>query len=211
MPAEKKITTDYSSNSHKTKAATVDQTEKPKVEKIINGEVVERKKSLGRKFMSVFAGDDLKSVISYVAFDVAVPTLKTLISDMASQGVERALFGDSRPRAGARPGGYTSYNRVSSPLGGRSEPRALTQRARATHDFREIILPARGDAEAVLDGLQMLVDQYSVALVSDLYELVGITGSFTDNKWGWINLAGSNVRRIPEGYLVNLPQPISID
>src|SRR5450756_2723645 len=72
-----------------------------------------------------------------------------MISEAVSQGVERLMFGDIRPRAtqGSRPG-YTNYSRAQP----QSTPqRTMTRQARTTHDFSDIILESRGDAEDVLD------------------------------------------------------------
>jgi hypothetical protein len=56
-----------------------------------------------------------------------------------------------------------------------------------------------------------LTFDYGQASISDLYELVGITANFTDNKWGWTDLRSSSVSRARDGYLLNLPRPILLD
>lgn len=200
--------TQYAANSHKSKQ---EPPERKAPEKIISGSAKQRKKGVGSKFVEAFGGDDAKSVGAYLLMEVAIPALKTLISDMASQGVERALFGESRPRSTPRAGNsnYTSYNRMSSPTP-RAEPRTMSSRGRATHDFNEVILDSRGEAEHVIDQLTEMVSSYGMATVSDLYALVGITGSFIDDKWGWTDLRDSGVRRIREGYLILLPRTESL-
>ena len=66
--------------------------------------------------------------------------------------------------------------------------------------------------EEVLGNLQDIVaSEFEQATVADLYELAGITSSFTDNKWGWMDLRGANVKRVREGYQLNLPKPILLD
>ena len=82
---------------------------------------------------------------------------------------------------------------------------------RARLNFDDIILESRGEAEEVLSHLLELVENYGVASVADLYELVGITGSFTDNKYGWTNLSTASVSRVRDGYLLNLPNATPID
>jgi hypothetical protein len=209
MPDEK-IVINYSGNSHSSKQGKVKpepEEKQPKIEKVIEGEVIERKKPLGRKIAETFAGDDMRSVGNFILMDVLIPAAKTMISDAMSQGVERMLFGDSRPRSGMRPS-YTPYNRLSSPTSStrspfREDPRAPLRR----EESREIILPSRGEALEVLDQLRDIVDQYDFASVSALYSLVGITGRFTDEKWGWTDLRGANIRRVREGYLLDLPRP----
>lgn len=216
MPEEERVKivkTNYPSNSNTRKQAVGGSKSEKVVERVTTNEVVQRKKPLGRKLVESFTGDDVGSVGHYILMEVLLPAAKTMISDAASQGVERLLFGDSRPRAGNTRvgGGYTSYNRMYGGSTRRDEPRTISRTARATHDFGEVILQTRGEAEDVLDRLSALVEQYDVATVSDLYELVGITGAFTDDKWGWADLRGSSIRRIRDGYLVELPRPTPID
>lgn len=210
----------FPSNAHRKKAAETPK-ERPAVEKVITGGVIQRKKPFGKKFAEVFVGDDVNNVLAYVFGDVMVPAIKTTMSDMVSEGIERLLFGDTRRSRSTRVGkpvqNYTSYNRYYDskqprPLG-RPEPqehREMSSRAKATHDFDEIILRDRGDAEQVLDKLTELIDTYEVATVEDLYDAVDITSTYTDQRWGWYSLAAASVSRVREGYLLNLPKPVAI-
>src|SRR5664279_3084609 len=95
--APKAIPMNYKPNSHKTKDAPTKEVEQntKKLDRITTGEVIQRKKSLGRKISETFTGDDINSVWSYVLFEVIIPAAKTMISDAASQGVERMLFGEN--------------------------------------------------------------------------------------------------------------------
>lgn len=201
-------------NSNKDKqAAPKRQSAKPeKLPKSISGEVVSRKKPMLRRIAATFTGDDSKTVGHYVLFEVVLPAVKQLISDAASQGIERLLFGDAsrNSRTPSRPG-YNAYNRVSPTTApNRGDTRGISERARATHDFNEIVLESRGEAEKVRDDLIACVEQYDVATVSDLYDLVGITGSFQDDKWGWYAPLEIRVTPVRHGYLLNLPktQPV---
>lgn len=207
----------YPANSHKAREGSASSKEskapEQRAQKVVTGEVVKRKKPLGKKIAETFAGDDAQNVGQYILFDVIIPAAKSMISDAVSQGIERMLFGDSKRRTtngGSRPG-YTSYNKMYSRDSDRTDGRSISRRARAAHDFDEIILTSRGEAEEVLDRLTDLIENYDVATVSDLYDLVGITGSFTDDKWGWTSLAGAGVSRVREGYLLNLPKTQPID
>lgn len=204
----------YTSNSHKSKDAKKEAPKaERKVEKVITGKVVKRQKPLGKKVAETFAGDDAQTVGNYILFDVVLPAAKTMISDAVSQGVERLLFGDNaRARSTARPG-HTSYNRISgsSAAGTVRAPREISRRARTNHEFDEVVLGTRGEAELVLERLGDLVDQYDSATVSDLYDLIGITGSFTDDKWGWTDLRTAGVSRVRDGYLLSLPRTEPLD
>ena len=52
-----------------------------------------------------------------------------------------------------------------------------------------------------------IIDQFEVASVADLNDLVGFPTSYTDNKWGWIYLGDVQIRQVREGYLIDLPSP----
>lgn len=213
----------YPSNSQKAKKPESakpkkDIQEKPKLEKVASGE--HRKKSLGKRITETFTGDDATSVGEYVLFDVVIPAAKTMISDAVGQGVERMLFGDvRRPRTSGigQRANYTNYNRMrpattTSP-GRAFEPDGpvLSKRARASHDFGEVVLEDRGKAEIVLERMSEALDIYGLVTVTDFYDLVGISGSYTDDKWGWSDLRSARVVRDRAGYFIDLPNPSPID
>jgi hypothetical protein len=50
------------------------------------------------------------------------------------------------------------------------------------------------------------VSQYEQATVNDLYELVGVSGNFTDENYGWTDIRGAGITRIRGGYLLDLPK-----
>ena len=152
----------------------------------------------------------------YVVFDVLIPAAKDMIAEAGAQGIERLIFGESRRRRGgpppaAGPTGYVSYNRYAmqsqNPMN--QPPRDISRRARSQHDFDEIVLQSRSEAEDVIDRLFDLVSRYDSATVADLYELVGLKSAHTDHKWGWTDVRGTTVSRLRggEGYLLDLPEP----
>lgn len=200
---------DYPSNSQKAKKQQ--PAERVKQEKVVEGVVRQRKQGLAGKVFHDFVAEDSSSVIQYVVMEVLLPAAKNTISDVVSQGIERLLYGDSRPRRSERTG-YTNYQsravRSSAPL---NDPRPpLSRQARTTHEFGDIIFETRADADEVLDRLRDLIDQYELATVSDLYDLCDITPEFTDNKWGWYDLRDASIRAIRGGYSLNLPRTQAI-
>lgn len=213
---------EFPSNSRKP-IASKDKTEPKIVEKVISGEVVRRKKSLGKRVSDHFGGANAKGVFGFVTLEVLLPAAKDAVADAVSQGVERMIFGEARStsrRTGMRPGnggrnGFVNYTRFSpnTPRDGRREEphNSISRRARANHDFDEIILPTKVEAEEVIDGLFELVSKYDMATVSELYSLVGISGDFTDEKYGWTDLRGAGSSRVRGGYLLDLPKPEYLD
>ena len=207
----------YPSNSRKSKEAIVapkaeEKVEEKKVEKVTTGEVIRRKKPLGRKFTETFINGDAKSTWAYVAFDVLIPSAKDMFVDAIQQAAERMFYGEARSRKfSQRPTGstgYINYNRASSSGPGKDDRRpSMSRKARASHNFDEIILDTRVEAEEVIDHLFSLVSKYEVATVADLYELIGTTSDYTDDKWGWYDLRGAGAVQVRSGYLLELPKP----
>lgn len=208
---------EYPSNSHRSKEET--PPEPPKnIEQVTTGKVVRQKQSLGRRFTSLFIAGDSDSVMQYVFMEVLLPGARDMVADAVTQYAERMIFGGPRsaPRRGAGAGrvvgsggpGYTSYNRFSQKPSLENPRAGISAQDRATHNFDRIVLDNRYEADEVIDRLFDLISRYEQATVSEFYELVGETGSFTDQKWGWRDIRGAEVKRVRTGYLLVLPQPI---
>jgi hypothetical protein len=199
------------------------QEEVKQVRRVIEGEVIRRKKPMLRRFRDLFVGDG-RSVKDMVLEDILVPGLRDMFYDAFTSGVEGMLYrGDHRPR-GRRPsqrgggGGWhnggTRYDRMGSGSRERREDprdrdrREMSDRGRARHDFDEVILSTRAEADEVLGQLYDLLEKYDAVSVHDLYHLVGISSTPMDHKWGWTELFNSGITRTRGGgYLLDLPSP----
>lgn len=183
------------------------------IKRITSSDAVRRKRPIRKQFLETFIVGDFKSSVQFVVLDVLRPAIQDLLVESVHQGFEKLMFGlNGSRRRGATPPqtgpmGHINYNR--QPMSNRftAPQRVLNRQARAQHNFDEIILETRVEAEAVIDRLFDLVRQYDFATVADLYELVGFSSAHTDHTWGWENLAGSGVSRARGGYLLDLPSP----
>lgn len=215
---------EFPSNSHRARAPRkTEEAEPKKIDPIVTGEVIKRKKPLGKRFAETFVGGDAKGVAGYVMFDVLIPAAKDMVADAMSQGVERMLFGEARSsarRGGYRPtAGYTAYNRMSSSpttTAYRPDPRdtraPAAPRARRANAVADVVIPSRHEADEVVDRLYDLLEKYDVVSVREYYEMVNVPFDHTDEKYGWTNLSGTRTTRLGnEGYLVELPRPEPID
>lgn len=211
---EKVVRFDYPSNAMNAKQEP--KSEK-KVEQVVTGTVIKKKKSPFARLTQNFVVEDSGTVLEHLLTDVLVPAAKSLIYDLFTEGLQRKLYGDSRPRTPAQRT-YTSYStRSSAPSpGGRHIPGStsnvtpLNRIQRSNHDFRDIILADRGDAEDVLDRMRDLIRDYQVASVNDFYELVGLSGEFTDDKWGWYDLRSASIRAVRGGWAFSLPRTMPV-
>lgn len=200
---------EFPSNSMTPKLGRQASQPKPEVHKVVSGKA--RKKSAGRRFASSFIAEDAHSVGEYIVMDVLLPATKNVISDMISEGVQRMLFGDSGPRRNKNVRDnrtIVSYNKYYNDRPSRP---AYSRRARATHDFDELVYASRDEADLVIDKLADLIDQYGAASVRDLYDLSGVTAEYTDENWGWYSVGGASARRIRDGYILDLPKPVVLE
>lgn len=201
------MATDYSSKSEKKPgAATVDDKD---LKQVVTAEVVEKKKSLGSKFKSLFFGGEIKSAGRYVVSDVVIPAMRDAVVDTFTMGIERVVYGEPRSRRrGMYSGGNVSYNRPVNR--GRSTmlpdqpPRRQPSRVtrRESNDF---LIASREEASLVLDTMIECISKYEVVSRADLLELLGHPMATVDRKWGWFSLEDANIRQTREGYLLELP------
>lgn len=186
------------------------------VQRVTSADAVRRPPSLGKRFTQTFiAGDGARTAWDYMIFEVMIPEAREAVVNGLQSFVERLFTGGRVRTGGTRPNpyGHFSYNRMFR--GGAQDDRPplptrqqLSGPARARHDFDEIILENRVDAEEVRDHMYNILNHYDVVTVADLYQLVGIKPDHTDTTWGWTSLKGTEVGRVRGlGYLLDLPEP----
>lgn len=186
-----------------------------KVAPVVSGEVVRRKKPLGRKFAETFlSGDAPKTVLGYVAHQVLIPALRDMVADAGREMIDRAIYGGERTTRrtnyrSSRGESVINYNGVST-QSRRSDDRPerpLSRRARQMHDFQQIIIPSRAEADEIVRLMYDRLKRFNEVTVSYLYQLLDISSTYVDEDWGWTDLRGTDVHRVREGYLLDLPDP----
>lgn len=207
---------DYPSNSHRSretaKSTSAVPTEK-KVAKVVTGNVKTKKKSEFRKLADTFIAEDVANVKSYLVHDVLIPTFKNTIWDAFTNSLEMVLFGEVR-RNKSHSGSSSSYVSYSSysDRNRRDTRHRDDDRNRNRFDFDEIVLDSKGDAEAVLDQMEDILDRYNVVTVADLYDMLGRSAPYTSQKYGWTNLRNAEAVRVRGGgYVLKLPRALPID
>lgn len=195
---------DYPSNS-----ITPKKEESEKIKKVTSAVVVEKQKPL----LARIFGEHMSDIGTYILWDVIVPTAKSTISEIITNGIEMILYGESgstpyRRRRGIsrdRDRSYVSYNSMYSRDRSRRPSKRSSKRNR--HQFDDIVIESKAEAEEVLTVLVEAVEMYDSCSVADLYEAVGLPPEFTDHKWGWYNLSSAYVKRDRFGYTIVLPKP----
>lgn len=192
------------SNKYKAELVKKDQTNSDvpkKINKVVSGGVKTKKKN---KFITRFLKQDLRTLTSSVVDDVLIPAGKKVIQE----AIDAILYPGGDGRSSSRRADKVSYGRYYE-RNRREEPRRTQYN---TYNYDELIFDTRADAEVVLSQLEELVlSKYGVASVADLYDLAGVTGTFTDNNYGWMDLRSARIDRCRDGFTIVLPPAKPID
>lgn len=194
---------------------TSPKSEEKQIEKVaLSGKVVKKKKTGFARFLERFFGDDIPNVKDYLIDDIAIPAVKNTIDNLICSATGILLFGDAGRRRGNNGGGgyysgrpFTNYGSYYS---GGGQSVASRQNLRPKRPFDDLIFDVRGDADRILQGMFDILEAYGRVSVADLKGLLDISQEFTDNNWGWNNLDGSDIRRVKEGYVLILPDAVSL-
>lgn len=198
-------------NSHKGRAEKKESQKQPerRVEKVIKGNAKVKKNEV-RKLTDVFISEDVSNVKSYILMDVIVPAVKKAIYDLVVGTLDMSLYGGrgggGAKRSTADKVSYRDYNGVSR----RDERTYNSNRTASGYSYDDIVVDTRGEAETVLMRMDEIMEEYESVRVADLYDLVGVTGNYTDNNYGWTNIRNAEVVRVRDGYKIKMPRAIPL-
>ena len=197
-------------NSHKSRNEKKENkaSEGKRVEKVIKGKAKVKKNEM-RKLTDVFISEDVANVKSYILMDVIVPAVKKAIYDLVVGTLDMSLYGGrggGGKRSTADKVSYRDYNSVSR----RDERTYNSNRTASGYSYDDIVVDTRGEAETVLMRLDEVMEEYECVRVADLYDLVGVTGNYTDNNYGWTNIRNAEVVRVRDGYKIKMPRAIPL-
>lgn len=209
---------DYKSNSYKDKKERsveprpiANDISETKVSRLAPKEPVKvRKRSSLSRSLDEFVRDDLNKVKEFAITDVIVPAIKKSISDIFKTGIDMILYHGETGSSSRR---YPDSSKVSYRSYYDSAPARRTSYSdrRNAYYCDERIFDTRGEAEAKLAQLDDIMARYHLVRVADYCEIVGITGTYTDNDYGWTDLRTAEVVRVREGYIIRMPRALPID
>lgn len=200
---------DYTPNSHKYREKQRASEERQKVEKVVSGNVRAKKKNGMQKLADRFISEDADNLKSYISEDIIIPGIKNIIEDIVIKGIRILLRGQSGSRRDSNvPGSRVSY-RDCYDRDSRSNNYIRANSSR--YSYEDVIFDNIADAKEVLSKMDEIVDTYKMVCVADLYDLVGITASTTDYKYGWTDIRSARVESTREGYLLKLPKALPLD
>lgn len=207
---------EYQSNSNKARDGSTEPIKNGALEPVVSGHTELQKKTSLSRMTGGVVSQDLKSVGSYLLSDVIVPSVRNIIRDLVVNGIDVLLYGKagvskrnpvtSKISYGGSSVSYSSY------YGNRgSEEPVRAGSSSVGVDYDNIVFETRGDAEAVKETMEDLLDQYGMVRVSDFYELAEIpTSNYTLNDYGWRSLKGTQVIACRDGFILRLPKIVSL-
>jgi len=177
-----------------------------------------RKAPFGRRFMETFILGDARTTWTGMLWDTFLPNLRDNFADAFHEGVDIMFNGGSRgPRYHNR---RSSRYATGSQISKHNPDRALSARSGQSERYSDedrnrqntsvIEWDARVEAEAVLDGMLKILDQYDEVKLAEFYQLADITPQHTDYKWGWEELGNARVVHSRGAYYIDLPPVIPL-
>ena len=198
-------------NSHKYKAEQKAAGERQRPEKVVAGSVKVKKKNELHKFADVFIAEDTANVKNYILMDVLVPAIKKAGSDIIVNGIDMLLYGETGHSRKKTTSSNVSYNRFYDERKDEGR-RADNTRSRSGYAYDTVVIETRAEAEEVLTQMDEIIDMYGSVRVADFYDLVGVTGDYTDNKYGWSSIRTAEIVRMRDGgYVIKLPKATPIN
>ena len=130
--------------------------------------------------------------------------IANVISDKVYEWLDEELDHRRKPRIS-----YTSYYdyRPKSTISYKS----YYIRENDDSKFRNYIFETSEAAENVLRGMEDIVTEYGYVSVQDFYELCGGPSHYVDSTIGWKSTLNMKVVEKDHGYIIDLPEPESID
>lgn len=178
--------------------------------------IVVKQVASGKRITKNVVSSTLRNVGMYILLDILIPAAKNTISDMVNNASDMLLFGEPKSRRRDRErsvGPRVSYTNYYD-RGERDRDRSYDIRerrdrlyGRSRFNSDEVLLATREEANEVLQNMFDIFDQYNSVNVSDFLELVGLPDEYTDRNYGWTNLRDAQVRRVRDGYILDLPEP----
>lgn len=187
-----------------------------KAKQVAQGKV--RKQGVLQKFGRYILEDTIASAKEHTLKEILLPGIRNLIFDTFNEMVATMLFGDDAPRPvstyrtgnGGRRGGPTSYYKYYDDKQRRESGRHGSYRD-MPYDPDDITLDTRAQANAALDELDFIIHKYGQASIATYYDIVGVTGEWQDNRYGWRSIRGASIKPVRDGFMILLPPTIVLD
>lgn len=179
------------------------------VSRIGTGKKANIKKSFLQRFRDTFIADDItrEDIREFIMRDVIVPAIQDAIMD-GINGALGMMFGISISRAArvskSSSGGGTKINysgRFTNENSRKDNRRSARESRNRDGGIEYQMHDSEDKAYATIKELENALKDYGRVSRADYYDCFGKETEFTDNNWGWTNLSGMYVQRVPKGFI----------
>lgn len=197
----------YKPNSHKSREEQADAyRERKKAERVVSGTAKVKQKNEIRKIADAFVPEDVSNIKSYFIWDVLVPNAKKAILDIVCMCLNIDDPSYKRKSTGSKISYRDYYDR------GDTRRTSSDSRRSSRFEYDDIVIPSRGEAEAVLSQMDDMIERYRFVSVLDLYDICGLDSPpYTSDKYGWSDLRTARVVPVRDGYILKLPRALPFD
>lgn len=192
---------EYPSNSNKAKESSLvrEQTSAPQPQTADIPQSTHPRAPQQRKispvreiFKAIFPGG-FNQIKEQLIWDIFVPWAQDMLHN-GWQGLGDVIFpGSSRSKPSGNPEHY-SYNESYKPK---------TYSSYYEYDMKPF--RTQSEAEKALNDLHAIMMKYGVVTLLDFNERVGNETNPTQANYGWTNINSADIRRVRDGWLVEMP------
>ncbi len=145
-----------------------------------------------------FFKSDIKSIGDYILKKIIEPAVRKMIFDTVVNGLNIALF-DKPANTTVTPtslSGMVQYNNVSQSNNSLINNVAISSRQNATYSN---VVRTQQEFESALNAANETILSFGCVRVSELNEFLGITGNWTDQKYGWTDISSARIEPLIGG------------
>lgn len=184
-----------------------------KVVPVVTGEVVEKKKSLGKRFVETFISEDITDIPRYLKTEVFVPLVKKVFLDSLNillNGRSQNYVGGSEIRR------YDRLSTMGSGMKGTYILGPSTSRSTeaSKRTFNDLYYKNGADGKLVKENIEAIFNQYRIVRVADLLEASNLSNAidFTDYNYGWTDIRAMQLIYDGKGgSTLKMPPPHPLD
>lgn len=172
---------------------------------------VRKKRSVWKEVKGEFISEDAPSVGGYILYDILLPALRDLVSDIGHGALDMAMGTDGRRfRRGKREDRtYISYDRYWDRESPRRRSRwdeeddddyrsrrRSSRRTPSNEDLDDFVFDTKKQAIKILTEMQDRIEKYDDVSVGFFLDRIGesIPGDFVSEDWGWYNLDNAKIK-----------------
>lgn len=165
-----------------------------------------KKKTIVDKLIDSIIPEGCTSISDYLIFDVIVPNIKRIVVDTVT-----SIFGEGTREHSKS--SYISYGKNYDRASRRErEDSRTSSRIDRIYDYENIRYDTYYDANAVLEKMYDIIEEYQKVTIWDLYDVSDIsTDNFELGKYGWTSLKNANIVRYNNNtYGIKFPKAMRI-